>query len=101
MKKRKQYSGQEKAKVVIKALEGHKTTNQIAGEHNIHPCLVTRWKAEALDRLPEILSESRGPSRVSQERREARMLQQIGQLTMEVEFLKKKLGVSPLETDET
>jgi hypothetical protein len=29
------------------------------------------------------------------------MLQQIGQLTMEVEFLKKKLGLSRPETDET
>ena len=101
MGKRKQYSGQEKARVVIQAIEGHKTVNQIAGEHKIHPTLVTRWKAEALDRLPEILSDSRGPSRVSQERRESRMLQQIGHLTMEVEFLKKKLGLCPLETDET
>jgi transposase-like protein len=101
MGKRKQYSGQEKARVVIQAIEGHKTVNQIASEHRIHPTLVTRWKAEALDRLPEVLSDSRGPSRVSQERRESRMLQQIGHLTMEVEFLKKKLGLCHLETDET
>jgi transposase-like protein len=101
MGKRKQYSGQEKARVVIQAIEGHKTVNQIASEHKIHPTLVTRWKAEALDRLPEVLSDSRGPSRVSQERRESRMLQQIGHLTMEVEFLKKKLGLCHLETDET
>jgi transposase-like protein len=101
MGKRKQYSGQEKARVVIQAIEGHKTVNQIASEHKIHPTLVTRWKAEALDRLPEVLSDSRGPSRMSQERRESRMLQQIGHLTMEVEFLKKKLGLCHLETDET
>jgi transposase-like protein len=101
MGKRKQYSGQEKARVVIQAIEGHKTVNQIASEHKIHPTLVTRWKAEALDRLPEVLSDSRGPRRVSQERRESRMLQQIGHLTMEVEFLKKKLGLCHLETDET
>ena len=101
MGKRRQYSGQEKARVVIQAIEGHKTVNQIASEHKIHPTLVTRWKAEALDRLPEVLSDSRGPSRMSQERRESRMLQQIGHLTMEVEFLKKKLGLCHLETDET
>jgi transposase-like protein len=100
MAKRRQHSGQEKARVVIQAIEGHKTVNQIAGEHKIHPTLVTRWKAEALERLPEIMSDSRGPSRVTQEHREARMLQQIGHLTMEVEFLKKKLGLCHLETDE-
>jgi hypothetical protein len=38
---------------------------------------------------------------VTQEHREARLLQQIGHLTMEVEFLKKKLGLCHLETDET
>ncbi len=101
MAKRRQHSGQEKARVVIQAIEGHKTVNQIAGEHKIHPNLVTRWKTEALERLPQILSDSRGPTRVTQERREARMLQQIGQLTMELEFLKKKLGLCHLETDET
>jgi transposase len=81
--------------------ERYPTSSQIASEHKIHPTLVTRWKAEALERLPDVLADSRGPSRVSQERRESRMLQQIGHLTMEVEFLKKKLGLCHLETDET
>jgi len=100
MAKRRQYSGQEKARIVIQAIEGHKTVNQIASEHKIHPSLVTRWKAEALERLPVVLSDAHEPSRASQERREARQLQQIGHLTMEVEFLKKKLGLCRLEIAE-
>ena len=101
MVQRRQHSGKEKTRVVVQAIEGQKTVNQIAGEHKIHPSLVTRWKTEVLERLPEILSDGRGPSRAVQERREARMLQQIGQLTMEVDFLKKKLGLCHLDGDET
>ena len=101
MAQRRQYSGKEKARVAIQAIEGHRTVNQIAAEHKIHPTLVTRWKAEAVERMPQILSDGRGPSRAAQERREGRMLQQIGQLTMDVEFLKKKLGLCHWDNDET
>ena len=52
MAQRRQYSGKEKARVAIQAIEGHRTVNQIAAEHKIHPTLVTRWKAEAVERMP-------------------------------------------------
>jgi transposase-like protein len=45
---RKQHSAAFKANVVVEALREAKTIQQIAAEHQIHPTLVTKWKAEAL-----------------------------------------------------
>ena len=95
MTQRKHYDGKFKARVVIEAIQGEKTANQIAGRYEIHPNLVTKWKKEALDRLPEILSDPRRRKGVPCEDRTSDLYQQIGQLTMEVAYLKEKLPLFP------
>ena len=59
MAQRKRHTGQFKARVAIEAIAGHKTVNQIAGEYGIHPSQVNKWKKDAVQRLPEILSDGR------------------------------------------
>ena len=93
MAQRKRYGGQFKARVAIEAIAGHKTVNQISAEYGVHPTQVAKWKKQALERLPEVLSDSIAKSNRPQEDNQARLYQQIGQLTMEVEYLKKKLGL--------
>jgi len=93
MAQHKQHTGQFKARVAVEAIAGHKTVNQIAGEYGIHPSQVNKWKKQALERLPEAFSDGRGGSNGRQEEVEARLYQQIGQLTMELEYLKKKSGL--------
>lgn len=93
MAQRKRHTGQFKARVAIEAIAGHKTVNQIATEYGIHPSQVNKWKKNAVQRLPEILSDGQGSKDSRQEEVEARLYQQIGQLTMELEYLKKKLGL--------
>ena len=95
MKPRKNYDGKFKARVVIEAIRGEKTLNQIAGTYEVHPTLVTKWKKEALDRLPEVLSESRRRGGSASDDPTPGLYQQIGQLTMEVAYLKKKLQQFP------
>jgi len=92
MAQRKRHTGQFKALVAIGAIAGHKTVNQIAVEYGIHPSQVNKWKKHALERLPEVLSDGRGGKNGRQEEIEAWLYQQIGQLTMELGYLKKKLG---------
>ena len=89
MAQRKRYGGQFKARVAIEAIAGHKTVNQISAEYGVHPTQVAKWKRQALDRLPEILSDNTTKSNRPAEDNQARLYQQIGQLTMEVEYLKK------------
>lgn len=93
MAQRKRYPGQFKARVVIEAIAGHKTVNQISAEHGVHPTQVVAWKKQALERLPEVLAKGKDKSARQQDNIDAQLYQQIGRLTMEVDYLKKKLGL--------
>ncbi len=93
MAQRKRHTGQFKARVAIEVIAGHKTVNQIAAEYGVHPSQVNKWKKDAVQGLPEVLSDGRGGKHSGQEELEARLYQQIGQLTMELGYLKKKLGL--------
>jgi transposase-like protein len=100
MTQRRQHGGSFKTQVVVEAIAGHKTVNEIAGAYGVHPSQVGKWKAEALARLPEILSDGRKIKAVGDDQTQARLYQQIGRLTMEVEYLKKKLGLCPTSSVE-
>lgn len=93
MAQRRQHGGAFKTRVVVEAIAGHKTVNEIASAYEIHPSQVAKWKAEALQRLPEVLSDGRKLKAGAGAETEARLYQEIGRLTMEVEYLKKKLGL--------
>lgn len=93
MAQRRQHGGTFKTRVVVEAIAGHKTVNEIASRYEIHPSQVAKWKGEALARLPEVLSDGRQVKAGPDPATEARLYQQIGRLTMEVEYLKKKLGL--------
>ena len=96
-RKRKQYSGAFKASVGLEALVGVKTTAQIAREHQVHPLLVTQWKKILRERMPELFERGQQASDDS-EKMIAQLHQKIGQLTVDLDWLKKKcrqLGLSP------
>ena len=95
MAQRRKFTGQVKARVALEVIAGHKTVNEISAEYGVHASQIHKWKKEALERLPEVLDDSRRRRRDTHEAVESRLYQQIGQLTMEVEYLKKKLGLCP------
>jgi transposase-like protein len=95
-RKRKQYSGAFKAQVGLEALMGIKTTAQIGREHQVHPLLVGQWKATLRERMPELFERER-PAPDESEKVIAQLHQKIGQLTVDLDWLKKKcrqLGLS-------
>ena len=87
--KRKRYSGAFKAKVGLEAILGVKTVAQIAREYKVHPTLVTQWKGVIRDRLPEVYEPGSSGSEDS-ERLIAELHQKIGELTVDLDWLKKK-----------
>ena len=87
--KRKRYSGAFKAKVGLEALMGVRTVAQIAREYQVHPTLVTQWKGVIRERLPELF-EPAGSANVDSERMIAQLHQKIGELTVDLDWLKKK-----------
>jgi len=95
MAQRRHHGGAFKTRVAVEAIAGHKTVNEIASAYEIHPSQVAKWKAEALARLPEVLSDGRKLPLSDGSKKEARLYEEIGRLRMEVEYLKKKLGLGP------
>lgn len=89
---RNRYSSDFKAKVALEALKGHKTINEIAAKFQVHPNQVTQWKKQLLEALPSIFSDRRLRDDKEREQLEATLYQQIGQLKVELDWLKKKVG---------
>jgi transposase-like protein len=87
--KRKRYSGAFKAKVGLEALMGLKTVGQIARDYEVHPVQVTQWKGVLRDHLPELF-ESPQAANQEQEQLIGQLHEKIGQLSVEVDWLKKK-----------
>jgi transposase-like protein len=87
--KRKRYAGAFKAKVGLEAILGVKPVGQIARDYQVHPTLVTQWKGVIRDRLPELFEPGEAGS-VDQERVIAQLHQKIGELTVDLDWLKKK-----------
>lgn len=91
-KQRKTYSSDLKVKVALAAIKGLQTTNQIATLYGVHPNQVTQWKKQALEALPDTFSVRRDRVAEDEEALKAQLYQQIGQLKVELDWLKKKAG---------
>lgn len=87
--KRRRYTPDFKAKIAAEALRGMKTQNEIATEHGIHPLQVTQWKKQMLAGLPSLFGSKPDRNLAEQDALIAQLYQQIGQLKVEVDFLKK------------
>jgi transposase-like protein len=90
------HKAEAKARIVLEALRGEKTLNEIASKHDIHPTLLTRWKSQAIKNLPQVFENDNMKERKraqEDEKEKDALYQQIGKLTTQVEWLKKKAGV--------
>lgn len=92
-KQRKRHDAAIKAKVALEAIKGIRTVNEIASAFAIHPNLVTQWKRQAIEQLPEIFSNGRARTDAADEELRNQLYQQIGQLKCELDWLKKKSGL--------
>jgi putative transposase len=91
MKTRRQHSAEFKARVALEALKGERTLNEIAADYEVHPVQVQQWKRQALEGIGSVFSSKREKAATDQEALTAQLYQQIGQLKVEVDWLKKKI----------
>ena len=89
---RKSYSGELKARVALEAIKGQRTINEIASEYGVHPNQIVQWKKQATEELPALFSDKRKKKEASEQQLQAQLYQQIGQLKVELDWLKKKVG---------
>ncbi|OUC16259.1 MAG: transposase [Alkalinema sp. CACIAM 70d] len=90
---RKQYSAEFKAKIAIEAIRGQKTINEIASAYELHPTQITQWKKQALESIPAAFSGKQQRQEKAQSDLTDELYQQIGQLKVELDWLKKKSGL--------
>ncbi len=94
-KKRRIMSGAQKAKVALEAVKGSKTVNEIAQEFGVHPTQVGLWKKALLENASHLFDAKHGLKTADPQSDPERLYAKIGQLNMELEWLKKKSGISP------
>ena len=87
---RKQHTAELKAKGVIAAIKGQHTTAGLASMYGVHATQIGIWKKKALEELAQVFSSRRSSSVREQENLTATLYQQIGQLKVELDWLKKK-----------
>lgn len=93
MTTRKHYDSRIKAQVALEALKNQQTIAKIASEYGVHPNLVTQWKQRLLAEIPDIFSSKQQKSKQDNETLQNELYRQIGQLKVELDWLKKKSGV--------
>lgn len=92
-KKAKQYSAEEKAKVALEAIKGESTIAQISSKYGVHATQIARWKQEAIELMVSGFKSKLKPKDTSQEDLVKGLYEQIGQLTVEKDWLKKKSSI--------
>ena len=94
MKKRKVHLPEFKGKVGLEALRAVKTINEIAQDYGVHPVQVSQWKKEIQEQAKSLFEGKRGPQPVAAHSAPDRLYGEIGRLKMELDWLKKKSGIS-------
>lgn len=89
--KRRRHDPEFKARVAIEAIKGIKTVQQIGKEFDIHPVQVSEWKRAMLEGAAGVFGAGRAEAETEDFERERKDLHsKIGQLAVEVDFLRKK-----------
>jgi len=92
MGKRRRFTAQFKARVAREALKEQKTLAELAAEYEVHPNQISQWKKQLLDATAEVFSARKASDRQAEEELKDRLYRQIGQLQVELDWLKKKVG---------
>jgi len=93
MGRRKRHSAEFKAKVALEAIRGERSVNALAGLYQVHPSQIAKWKKRALEGMAELFADGRRKGGQDEEALKAQLYQQIGQMKVELDFLKKKSGL--------
>ena len=93
MKKRKSFTAEQKAKIVLEMVRGERTVSQIAAEYEVDPNQLHRWKAEAEKNMANDAKEVEKMRRAYEAEKDE-LTKQIDQLSIEVNWPQKNLKKS-------
>ena len=95
---KKRYTSDFKAEVVQELLKEEKTIAQIAAQHGVHPNQLSKWKAIVLKGLPGLFGDEQKAIeaiKAAYEQQINDLYAEIGRLTTQLAWLKKKSGIEP------
>lgn len=98
-KKARQYSAEEKTKVVLETIKGELSMAQISSKYGIHTTQITNWKKQGIELLIQGFKGNKSTGDPNQQQQELvkNLYEQIGQLTVERDWLKKNLNCLDLK----
>lgn len=87
------HSSEFKGRVALEAAAGAESTAQLSSKHEVHPTQVGQWRKRLMEGAHELF-EDRTPAEALKEKESLieKLYAQIGQLTVERDWLKKKIG---------
>ena len=90
---RKQYSSKFKARVAMEAIRGERTLNQLASQFHVHPVQIGQWRKTALEQLSDLFVDGRKRKHSDVDVERDALYEEIGRLKVELDWLKKKVGL--------
>jgi transposase-like protein len=90
---RKQHSPAFKARVAMEAIRGEKTLSQLGSQFKVNPIQIGKWRKSAVEQLPELFVDGRTRKGQPGESGKDALYEEIGRLKVELDWLKKKVGM--------
>ena len=93
---RKRYTSKKKAQIVLEILKEEQTIAQIASEYGVHPNQLYKWRAQALENLSVLFEDERKGEKAlkaEHERKLKELYAEIGKLSTQLAWIKKKSGI--------
>jgi transposase len=97
---RRNHDGAFKARVALEAVKDEKTMAQLSSEYDVHSNQIRQWRQRLLDELPNVFSDRRQKQDIAGEEMTSELYRQIGQLKVELEWVKKKSQMLQLKKKE-
>lgn len=89
---KRNHSSSFKSKVALELIIGTEPLTSICSKYSIHPTQARRWKEQFLDALPGIFENKTNKKSKEKDQLIEELYKQIGQLKVELDWLKKKVG---------
>ena len=90
---RKTYTGQFKGKVALDAVKAEHTLSELAAQYEVHPNQIKQWKGQLIEHVGDLFEDHRRKQAKEQEMLVEELYKQIGQLKVELDWVKKKAAL--------
>jgi transposase-like protein len=98
MNSRKTYTSELKSRVVLEMFRENLTISQISSKFGVHQSVLNKWRNTAIEGLPGLFTDPRkkSPADIQKDNIIEDLYRQVGKLSLQLEWLKKKCGADSL-----